>query len=869
MDPSPGVWSLAIGFSSTPPTSNVTRTPRSFVPSARTKWTPKWAGAAPPVACTRRSAIAGSCAVPVPTGTPRPRGRSPKPPPPPPTNSQCSHSLPPDRLPRAPSGCPNPTSTMPTGHCEPCPVGGCRVCSGEQCLVCEWPLMQVVDAHTGIPSCQQACPSDTIAANGLCLPAVEIIRLDLDWRPVAVDLGHLSPPATILAVASSRMVPTDTGRLMLQAAASAVQAQALLFGAPGQVLALVPGPADASHHVLDVLGFPSSGQVVAMVEVALPPAKNAWPALGLVLCHADGLVLGLVARCRSTSPPAAGGLCPASFETLYTGQLAGCSAMQASSRAVSLQHHGQSEGLLLEFDPTGETLRTVAFANSAAHPAHLARSDPAIGRLLLVDGAGHTRIQPDTLTSEDGRLAGLLEARAGPALPGDHIGLQAVTLPVHPAAGSSDQVFFSYLLPAPDGHLAWRIEHLPEGLLPHGRTVGLPGNTRDLARLPADWFDLNAPERLALRLLVVRLPSTDYPSALVLVSQGGMAAAPLYCHPASGLCWLQPARMLAIPPGTGPGSLEGLTVAPVPGPGAATDGLSLLLLDQSSHLWSLDIALVPCPDGSFPALSACQKCHPACFTCKGAQPNMCTACHADRLLSTAGRCVESCPPGEYNPTGEPVCHACHATCVECSGPAGNNCTACPQPMVLFRDTCVSFCPSPSQLCQPAAECIECAPHCAECLVRPLDAAQTCTDECTSCQEGYLLANAGKLCVAACPSGTFPDWPADHGPVPSCLPCYAGCRGECTGPDPAHCLATGKQVDAAVAVGLGLTLAFLVLGMLAWFVYRHVWLPRRQAGIFGPSYDAKLAEPMSGGAADDMAAAADDRSEPLLKEEIYL
>ncbi|KCV69368.1 hypothetical protein H696_03801 [Fonticula alba] len=225
-------------------------------------------------------------------------------------------------------------------------------------------------------------------------------------------------------------------------------------------------------------------------------------------------------------------------------------------------------------------------------------------------------------------------------------------------------------------------------------------------------------------------------------------------------------------------------------------------------LHPVDGCVATCGEGFFPVAGmlpgtgACLPCLAECRTCSGTQDD-CTSCPAGRKLTSSlpGRCVDSCPAGEFVET-DPLlsaefCVACHATCAECHiGAGADQCTACPEAdgTFLHQGACVSSCPGGffKDDRGHGVECSACMSDCDACT-GPSAA------ECEACVDGRLLLHGVGTCLpieqADCPAGWFLEDPQ----AKRCVACAGDCA-VCTGSQPAAC--TGCMDDRLLLLGEG-------------------------------------------------------------------
>ena len=102
--------------------------------------------------------------------------------------------------------------------------------------------------------------------------------------------------------------------------------------------------------------------------------------------------------------------------------------------------------------------------------------------------------------------------------------------------------------------------------------------------------------------------------------------------------------------------------------------------------------------------SKCQRCSD--------NPDNCTSCK-NRL--TSGKCVQTCPKGTHNVSGN--CIPCHGDCAACSGLGYNECTEChpDRPVLSNNGRCLRTCSKKTQYFNPSTSlCVDCDPSCSSC-----------------------------------------------------------------------------------------------------------------------------------------------------------
>ena len=165
-----------------------------------------------------------------------------------------------------------------------------------------------------------------------------------------------------------------------------------------------------------------------------------------------------------------------------------------------------------------------------------------------------------------------------------------------------------------------------------------------------------------------------------------------------------------------------------------------------------------CEDGFVLIGGECKPCDKSCLTCNDVDDAHCLSC-PDGFVLSDGKCIEI-PP-------------CDETCLECSGPGADNCTKCPDGKLLVGGRCVepncidwdwTIEEKDGGRCDTDCDCNgarRCSPdkYCQECddLANEFpsiydlkdcppcdDSCATCngpnTDDCTSCEPGFVLVN---------------------------------------------------------------------------------------------------------------------------------
>lgn len=208
---------------------------------------------------------------------------------------------------------------------------------------------------------------------------------------------------------------------------------------------------------------------------------------------------------------------------------------------------------------------------------------------------------------------------------------------------------------------------------------------------------------------------------------------------------------------------------------------STCLTCQSSFFFYLNNCLASCPFGTLSNIATlprtCTKCQYPCATCSGTV-STCTACLPDTGLLSGSTCQMTCGIGSLA-VGN-TCQPCAGQCLSCFG-TPSNCTSCRSGLIqagicvdscspqyfLWADRriCVLACPDGTY--SQGRFCYACTPPCAAC-------SGTATN-CTRCVSNLYLS--GNLCVGACPAGLIPYNSVNGG---QCVTCYPECT-QCSTP----------------------------------------------------------------------------------------
>ena len=188
-----------------------------------------------------------------------------------------------------------------------------------------------------------------------------------------------------------------------------------------------------------------------------------------------------------------------------------------------------------------------------------------------------------------------------------------------------------------------------------------------------------------------------------------------------------------------------------------------------------------CNPGYYKAGAFCLPCFAACSACTGENNGQCSACFSGYFLQLSpatSTCLDSCPVGYWGDITINTCIECDAACSDCTGAANTQCSACNTGYFLQPNstTCLDSCPDGYWQDSANHSCASCDNSCTQCtgslnsqcsacnsgyVLQP--SSTTCLkkedssskDPITSCSNGlYLYKNSD--CVAACPSGYYPN-----------------------------------------------------------------------------------------------------------------
>jgi hypothetical protein len=164
--------------------------------------------------------------------------------------------------------------------------------------------------------------------------------------------------------------------------------------------------------------------------------------------------------------------------------------------------------------------------------------------------------------------------------------------------------------------------------------------------------------------------------------------------------------------------------------------LCLSCLQPYSLITRLYLCAELCPSGLYSQDSVCTVCPGYCLTCTSTG---CLSCVVGFLR--LGQCFSLCPQGFYGRLNDLTCQPCAEQCTLCQYHS-SNCQSCKSPLVLFRTTCFSTCPS--GYFPRAQACIACQVPCLTCLS---------ASDCLTCSYSFLQ---GVRCVqmSQCKVGSF-------------------------------------------------------------------------------------------------------------------
>ncbi|XP_026860309.2 proprotein convertase subtilisin/kexin type 6 isoform X2 [Electrophorus electricus] len=170
-------------------------------------------------------------------------------------------------------------------------------------------------------------------------------------------------------------------------------------------------------------------------------------------------------------------------------------------------------------------------------------------------------------------------------------------------------------------------------------------------------------------------------------------------------------------------------------------------------------------------------CHRECGDqgCDGPHAEHCLNCVNFSLgsLKSGRTCISHCPLGYFEDVEARRCRRCHRGCERCVGHSPHNCRSCRRGLFFYalESSCVAACPSGYFPDDAQRHCLQCHEKCRHCLHE--------SDRCTACSEGFSLA--GMTCVPECVNGTFFNLEEMK-----CSPCHMSCS-TCTGPGMKECI----------------------------------------------------------------------------------
>ena len=167
----------------------------------------------------------------------------------------------------------------------------------------------------------------------------------------------------------------------------------------------------------------------------------------------------------------------------------------------------------------------------------------------------------------------------------------------------------------------------------------------------------------------------------------------------------------------------------------------------------------------------CMSCDALCMDCSET-PSRCIRCWEPNFLTRDGRCETKCTDGFYGNLERSVCEPCSRSCATCADGFGPDlCLTCPGPMRLYRNTCMSQCPSntyvlerqgsartcfdscPMRYYVEKNKCVPCKSSCVDCFGSG--------DNCTSCKRNEYLQPTAEdsmtfQCWKSCDEGYVTD-----------------------------------------------------------------------------------------------------------------
>ncbi|KCV69793.1 hypothetical protein H696_03238 [Fonticula alba] len=682
--------------------------------------------------------------------------------------------------------------------CASCDIDHCKACVGQTCLVCVDGFLLQAGA------CVLDCLGRDTFAGGRCLPRP-------GERPVHIGTAVHPTALPSRVMARTRMRPGPTGPVIsAESLANTDRVMLLPEDDSGFVLLAAIQPdgqiAVDSTPITELAGHGFR----SFVELGPFDTSDGTTLIG-VGCTDDGGVVSVRYACRLPDPGASASAgesdtCQLGFQAYEWLILPGggdqCETLAAlaDGRSVSAEFYGRSRQrwaywLVVESDEP-RLLQDWEYVGAEYHPA-VFPLPPGLAAgpdstWVLAAGPEGTALNPlRMVASRDPRATGASLTFGRRALDQHGAHLRAVFLPTPSRGGHTGEVVLAGIRPGFDEELVFEAQHVPLGMLAHGRTRDIPTYTVELGHLPEPETYGPDVEYTLLAVELAQLPG--YPSALVLLTHAHIAVAPLHCPEEEApvpACYLLRASVMPLSVRSQtffhPGMVVALAIPPaVPGAVPLASGppvvadflLTGLALDDPLQV---TLAAVFCPDGTFPP--DCLPCDEVCATCRGPGLMDCSRCRLS-LPGVSDACVSACPEGtladldagtcecadpgcaECHPTGPGgayrcttcapgfaqdlaapggglVCSACHAACSQCLAPdSAAACTQCSPAGGFLQpgtNTCRSTCPAGFRADVESGRCVACMAGCQACQA---------ADQCTACADGYFLDDAQNRCLA--------------------------------------------------------------------------------------------------------------------------
>ena len=149
------------------------------------------------------------------------------------------------------------------------------------------------------------------------------------------------------------------------------------------------------------------------------------------------------------------------------------------------------------------------------------------------------------------------------------------------------------------------------------------------------------------------------------------------------------------------------------------------------------------------------------------QPQYCTKCAPNLVLSSVNLTCGSCGDGYYKSNLDQICYMCDANCLTCSG-TPTNCTSCGIDLKVSstNGTC-AVCGDGFTVIAATGTCTPCHPDCLTCY--------EASDQCLTCRTGFHLSATNFTCTP-CGDGFILN--VTNG---LCYPCNSNCK-TCAGTD---------------------------------------------------------------------------------------